>query len=182
MKISAATRFCLSCGRWSRRYNFLHASPSSSLRSQISKKTNCKSFGVHLLGQIKLQSEDIQIQTKLCTWQMISGFVLIYSCFQSDFFLALKCVIIFIKSSPKGWALLHKRVAFIQAKGQPNYPFTRFCMCCPFLLGLAVWSYFGADQGTSKLQRLPNLVLEVVLLINYVLTPHFVSLQVKWVS
>ena len=69
-------------------------------------------------------------------------------------------------------------------KGQRKHPFARLLQACHFFIWLAVLSpiHFGANQGTSNLQDHPNLVLEGVIQINHVLTPHFASLQVIWVS
>ena len=52
VKFNVAARFCLSFERLCGRDNFLPTSPSSRLRSQISKKTICKAFGVHLVGRL----------------------------------------------------------------------------------------------------------------------------------
>jgi len=110
-----------------------------------------KSFGVHLLSQIGLQSRPIQIwlyhaldsgPSVLANFFLISFLVL----------LTLNGVIIFIKPSPKDWFLLPEGVAFIQVKGQGNslLPGSKRCVNC--FAGLLFWLLFKLNQvqATSK--------------------------------
>ena len=85
-----------------------------------------KSFGVHLFSQVGLQSEAIQIRLQLYT-----GFgptdlgQLVLVPFLS--FLSLKCVMIIIKTSPKG--LLSSKQKDIEIS------FSRFfCVSSPWLV------------------------------------------------
>ena len=51
VKFNAQARFCLPFGMQSKWDNFLHTPPQPSLRSKLSNKSSCKSFGFHLIGQ-----------------------------------------------------------------------------------------------------------------------------------